>query len=86
MKRKPHFPKKKLPTRVPNHRLVHCQVYDVKVQVKAERTVRVRAESPEQAAKLAVNRTNERYGVLSAWNATLLEAKANADDVTQPVE
>ena len=84
MGRKPHFPKKKFPTRVPNHRLVHCQVYDVKVQVKAERTVRVRAENAEQAAQLAVNRTKERNGVLTAWNATLREAKA--EKVTQPVE
>ena len=83
-KLKPHLPKKKSVTRVPNHRLVHCQVYDVKVVVTAERTVRVRAESAEQAAELAVNRTKERNGVLMAWNATLIDAKA--DDITQPVE
>ena len=83
-KLKPHFPKKKSRTRVPNHRLVHCQGYDVDIVANVKRTVRVRAESSEQAAELAVNRTKERNGALSAWNAKLIDAKV--EHITQPAE
>ena len=77
-------PRKNIPTRVPNHRLIHCQVYDVDVLASVTRTVRVRAESAEQAAELAVARTNERTAALTNWNAKLTEAKVGA--VTQAQE
>ena len=64
------------PTRVPNHHLVHCNVYDVSVLAKVTRTVRVRARDEEEAARLAVSRTNERTSVLKNWNAILVAAEA----------
>ena len=76
--------KKKSKTRVPNHRLIHCEVFDVDVLVTVKRKVRVRAESDEQAAELAVNRTTARAAALSAWNAELIEAQVEL--VTQCVE
>ena len=80
---KPHFPRKKIPTRVPNHRLIHCQVYEVDVLASVTRKVRVRAESAEQAAELAVARTNERTAALTNWNAKLTAATAGAVTQTQ---
>ena len=64
------------PTRVPNHQLAHCHVYDVDVLAKVIRTVRVRARDEEEAARLAVSRTNERTSVLKNWNARLVAAEA----------
>ena len=65
------------PTRVPNHQLIHCHVYDVDVLAKVIRTVRVRARDEEEAARLAVSRTNERTSVLKNWNARLVAAEAS---------
>ena len=64
------------PTRVPNHHLMHCQVYDVDVLASVTRKVRVRARDKEEAARLAVSRTNERTSVLKNWKATLVAAEA----------
>ena len=69
------------PTRVPNHHLMHCQVYDVDVMASVARKVRVRARDEDEAARLAVSRTNERTSVLKNWNSTLVSAEAT--NVTQ---
>lgn len=71
------------PTRVPNHHLMHCQVYDVDVLARVIRTVRVRARDEEEAARLAVSRTNERTSVLKNWKARLVAAEAG--DVVEAV-
>ena len=71
------------PTRVPNHHLMHCKVYDVDVVARVIRTVRVRARDEEEAARLAVSRTNERTSVLKNWNARLVAAEAG--DVVEAV-